>query len=260
MWISYAQNFEDVMLERAFANLAEGFYVDVGAWDPDLESVTRHFYERGWRGVNIEPNPYYFRRLQARRPRDVNLSVAVGARGGQATMTLVHDTGMSSLDVNVAALHAPLGFEQEEMQVEVRTLNSVFEEQAPSTVHFLKIDCEGSERDVIVAFDLGRFRPWIILVESVAPGAARTESHSSWEPHVLRSGYVFAYFDGLNRFYIAREHADLQQHFAVPPNVFDDFYVDRMMQMGLALETKRKKAAERERAAWWRPPFAARRG
>jgi hypothetical protein len=48
MWISYAQNFEDVMLERAFADLAEGFYVDVGAWDPDLESVTRHFYERGW--------------------------------------------------------------------------------------------------------------------------------------------------------------------------------------------------------------------
>ena len=184
MWISYAQNFEDVMLERAFANLAEGFYVDVGAWDPDLESVTRHFYERGWRGVNIEPNPYYFRRLQARRPRDVNLSVAVGARGGQATMTLVHHTGMSSLDVNVAALHAPLGFEQKEMQVEVRTLNSVFEEQAPSTVHFLKIDCEGSERDVIVAFDLGRFRPWIILVEFVAPGAPG-------QSHTVRGSRMF---------------------------------------------------------------------
>ncbi|MDP3552790.1 FkbM family methyltransferase [Methylocystis sp.] len=260
MWISYAQNFEDVMLERAFGGLAEGFYVDVGAWDPDLESVTRHFYERGWRGVNVEPNPYYFRRLQERRPRDVNLSVAVGARASQATMTLVHDTGMSSLDANVAASHAPLGFEQEEMQVEVRTLNSIFEEQAPSTVHFLKIDCEGSERDVIVEFDLGRFRPWIILVESVAPGAARTESHSSWEPHILRSDYVFAYFDGLNRFYVAREHADLQKHFAVPPNVFDDFYVDRMMQMGLALEAKRKKAAKKDRAAWWRTPFVARRG
>ena len=164
------------MLERAFGGLAEGFYVDVGAWDPDLESVTRHFYERGWRGVNVEPNPHYFRRLQERRPRDVNLSVAVGARASGATMTLVHDTGMSSLDANVAASHAPLGFEQEQMQVEVRTLNSIFEEQAPSTVHFLKIDCEGSERDVIVEFDLGRFRPWIILVESVAPGVARTES------------------------------------------------------------------------------------
>jgi len=96
-----------------------------------------------------------------------------------------------------------------------------------------------------------------ILVESVAPGAARTEAHSSWEPHILRSDYAFAYFDGLNRFYVAREHADLQRRFAVPPNVFDDFHVDRMMQMGLALEAK-CKAAEKDRAACWRAPFAAR--
>lgn len=258
MWISYAQNFEDVMLERAFAGLAEGFYVDVGAWDPDLESVTRHFYERGWRGVNVEPNPYYFKRLKERRPRDVNLPVAVGARADQTTMTLIHDTGMSSLDPDVAATHVPLGFQQEEMQVEVRTLNSIFEAHAPATVHFLKIDCEGSERDVIVAFDLARFRPWIILVESVAPGS-QTESHGAWEPHILQSGYAFAYFDGLNRFYVAREHAHLQRHFAVPPNVFDDFYVDRMMQMGVALETQRRKAEEETKAAWWRTLFAARR-
>lgn len=46
MMISYAQNFEDVMLERAFADLEIGFWVDVGAWDPDTDSVTRHFYDR----------------------------------------------------------------------------------------------------------------------------------------------------------------------------------------------------------------------
>jgi hypothetical protein len=54
MMISYAQNFEDVMLERALAEIENGFYVDVGAWHPDLDSVTRHFFGRGWRGVNIE--------------------------------------------------------------------------------------------------------------------------------------------------------------------------------------------------------------
>lgn len=258
MWISYAQNFEDVMLERAFAGLPEGFYVDVGAWDPDLESVTRHFYERGWRGVNIEPNPYYFKRLQERRPLDVNLAVAVGAAPGQTTMNVIHGTGMSSLHAEVAAAHAPLGFKQEEMQVEIRTLNSIFEQYAPSTVHFLKIDCEGSERDVIVEFDLGRFRPRIILVESVTPGSNK-ESYGPWEPHLLQSGYLFAYFDGLNRYYVAREHDYLQQHFAVPPNVFDDFYVDRMMQMGVALEAKRKQAEEENKPAWWRTLLPARR-
>lgn len=87
--ISYAQNFEDVMLERAFAEIENGFYVDVGAWDPDLDSVTRYFYERGWRGVNIEPNPKYLALLKEKRARDVNLGLAVGAHNGRAVITLI---------------------------------------------------------------------------------------------------------------------------------------------------------------------------
>ena len=49
----HAQNFEDVLLARCFEAQATGFYVDVGAEDPDIGSVTRHFYERGWRGLNV---------------------------------------------------------------------------------------------------------------------------------------------------------------------------------------------------------------
>jgi hypothetical protein len=56
---SYAQNYEDVMLRRAFADTREGFYVDVGATDPQRDSATRYFYELGWRGINIEPAAQY---------------------------------------------------------------------------------------------------------------------------------------------------------------------------------------------------------
>lgn len=41
--ISYAQNFEDVMIARLFDDTHRGFYVDVGAAHPDFLSVTRHF-------------------------------------------------------------------------------------------------------------------------------------------------------------------------------------------------------------------------
>jgi hypothetical protein len=64
------------------------------------------------------------------------------------------------------------------------------------------------------------------LAESTAP-SSRIETHAQWEPHLLANGYRFVYFDGLNRFYLAIEHADLQQHFTLPPNVFDDFTVAR---------------------------------
>jgi hypothetical protein len=53
MSVSYAQNFEDVMLWRAFKKVACGFYIDVDACDPTEHSVTKAFYARGWRGIKL---------------------------------------------------------------------------------------------------------------------------------------------------------------------------------------------------------------
>src|SRR4051794_3212736 len=75
-FVSYAQNFEDVMLRRALSHVERGFYNDVGANDPIVDSVTLAFYERGWRGINVEPMRQYHDRLVASRPRDTNLGVA----------------------------------------------------------------------------------------------------------------------------------------------------------------------------------------
>ncbi len=71
-------NFEDVMLWRVFNGIDSGFYIDVGAHDPSVDSVTLAFYERGWRGINIEPVNTCHERVAAHRPRDINLNVALG--------------------------------------------------------------------------------------------------------------------------------------------------------------------------------------
>jgi hypothetical protein len=63
--ISYAQNREDILLWRALRDLADGFYIDVGAEDPTQNSVTRAFYERGWHGINVEPVPGHFDKLRS---------------------------------------------------------------------------------------------------------------------------------------------------------------------------------------------------
>ena len=64
-FISYAQNYEDVTLYRALRGVARGFYIDVGANDPINDSVTCAFYQRGWRGINLEPSAQWHARLQA---------------------------------------------------------------------------------------------------------------------------------------------------------------------------------------------------
>jgi hypothetical protein len=102
---SYAQNYEDVMLARAFKGIEKGFYIDVGAQDPVQDSVTKAFYEQGWRGINIEPVMHWFDRLCADRPHDINLQLAVSDHPGMLHLFEVMDSGLSTTDPEVAAHH-----------------------------------------------------------------------------------------------------------------------------------------------------------
>jgi hypothetical protein len=98
---SYAQNYEDVMLARAFGGRNTGFYVDVGAADPINLSVTKWFYDLGWSGLNIEPNKQLFERLAADRPRDINLDCGVGAVATEARFFEPAVGELSSFDSRV---------------------------------------------------------------------------------------------------------------------------------------------------------------
>ena len=225
--ISYAQNFEDVMLERVFKQQATGFYIDIGVWDATADSVTKHFYDKGWSGINVEPLPNNFQRIVAARPRAINLNLAASSHFGPLVFHNVRDTGLSTLRAEQAGRHAEMGLDVSEMTVPTKTLKDICAEHAASTViDFLKIDVEGADADVIHSGDWETFRPRIVVVEATLPNSP-IESFSDWEPVLLEHGYIFAYFDGLNRFYYREEEPQLRDFFRVPPNVFDDFVLYR---------------------------------
>jgi FkbM family methyltransferase len=220
--ISYAQNFEDVMLSRALGDIEAGFYVDVGAQDPVIDSVTRMFYERGWKGINIEPVPHWFERLQADRPRDINLMCAVAASEGTLVLHEFADSGLSTASEEYARNHAAAGRDMVKRSVPAKRLDQILAEHAPEAVHFLKIDVEGMEQEVLAGLSLDRYRPWILVIEATQPNTA-VDVSQAWEMRVLSAGYRLVYRDGLNRFYLAEEQMSRARAFDVPPNVFDDF-------------------------------------
>jgi FkbM family methyltransferase len=248
-FISYAQNFEDVMLWRALKHIDRGFYIDVGANDPDLDSVTKAFYERGWRGINVEPVPQWFERLEKARPRDINLQLALGAEPGAITLYEIPDTGLSTAEKKFAERHeAEHGYQSRELRVEMDTLSNVCERFHLEPIHFLKIDVEGAEKAVLQGADFGKIRPWIILVEATLPNS-QEESYSDWEPLLLNAGYEYAYFDGLNRYYVAGEHENLKAAFKAPPNVFDDFIRSQQLASELRAQKAEAKGKEVEQRA-----------
>ena len=223
--VSYAQNREDVLLARVFPADRPGFYVDVGAYDPTSCSITRHFYNHGWHGVNVEPAPAAAERIRAARPRDNTVNLALSNREGTLTFFEAEPkhAGLSTLDRAQAEVHRRRGVTMNEYDVPVITLAKLCEMHCPAAIDFISVDVEGHERQVLEGMDFTRFRPTVMVVEATRPMATE-QTHGQWESILLNAGYRYATFDGLNRYYVDAPRADeFIPKLAVPPNVFDDF-------------------------------------
>ena len=234
-FISYAQNLEDVMLWRALGDYSPGFYIDIGAHDPIIDSVTKAFYEAGWLGINIEPLQNCFEKISIDRPRDINLNIAVDSSNGKKEFYAIGDEiGLSTLVADYAEKYATTTeFKVKKSTVETRTLANICHNfvKKGQGIHFLKIDIEGSEKAVLEGADFKNYRPWIIVIEATEPGTT-IPSFLDWEPLLINAEYTFIYFDGLNRFYIANEKLEsLRHHFLSPPNVFDGYTTYKSMMI-----------------------------
>ncbi|SDU21425.1 Glycosyl transferases group 1 [Verrucomicrobium sp. GAS474] len=186
-FLSHARNFEDVILRRALRSVDRGFYVDIGAGDPQEGSVTCSFYGMGWRGINIEPREALWQKLQAARPEDGNYRSLPSTAG---------------------------------------ELQALCAERKAGEIHFLRIDLDGEEQPIaatLAGIDLRLLRPWVIVVRAVKPDGRMALSFG-WEAALAAGDYLFVHFDGVNRFYLPKEReASLRAPLSLPPGVFDDF-------------------------------------
>src|SRR5690242_18475044 len=103
MELSYSQNLEDYHLALAFAGQATGFYIDIGAGHPVADNVSFWFYERGWQGIVVEPQPELAALYERLRPRDVAARCLVGRENGEADFHQVDRLhGLSTMREDVA--------------------------------------------------------------------------------------------------------------------------------------------------------------
>ena len=232
--ISYAQNYEDVLLNRLFPDRPSGFYIDVGACHPVFHSVTKLFYERGWQGVNIEPIPSMFELLADARPRDVNLHM-----------------GLSNLEGNLPFYEVSFRGRRFDLFASLRRIRptslGLRVRKAIDTRHDpvarLRAVCRANDRlpqdrrrepraGSTAGGDWVRYRPRVVLIEANRP--------DNWEHILSSSDYLFALFDGLNRFYVRAEDSELLPLLKVPVNLFDHFepweYVRPIQELRQALE------------------------
>jgi FkbM family methyltransferase len=219
---SYAQNFEDVMLWRALGHIENGFYIDIGAQHPVEDSVSKAFYERGWRGIHVEPTYAYAKVLRKDRPDELVIEAAVSNCHGILTFYEIPDTGMSTGDATIAEMHRAKGSFIKQILVPTVTLADILALAGHREIHWLKIDVEGMEKMVLEGFAAVQNKPWVLVIESTAPNS-QISTYMQYEEFIVIEGYEFAYFDGLSRFYVHKKHTQLKRKLQIPPCVFDGF-------------------------------------
>ena len=190
--VSWSQGGEDLALLSALHGISNGCYIDVGAHDPSRFSVTRHLYQRGWSGINIDANPHLISNFKKLRPRDISLWAAVGNKA-EYEFTIFNEPAIST--INEAWKEKFLQESQnikEVLNVRGISLRALLEENfSDRRLDLLSIDAEGADLEVLESLELENLPraqyPKFLLLEAdpPVPNALKTPAVK----HAIEHGY-----------------------------------------------------------------------
>jgi FkbM family methyltransferase len=198
---SFSEYFEDFILYVLLLDIKNGFYIDIGAYDPNKVSVTKAFYLRGWNGINIEPLPNQFKLFEKERPKDINLHMVIGNNEGNVTFYV---------DGQCSTVQKKYAKRNESINIKMDTMSNICKKYVPEgkEVDFCKIDVEGNERDVLLGYDFDNYKPKVFCVESTIPLSFKP-NYQLWEEILIKNGFTFVYERGVNRYYVNKKFSDI---------------------------------------------------
>lgn len=240
--VTYSQNREDIYLSGFFDMSKPGFYVDVGANHPIHDSVTKYFYERGWRGINIEPIPRLYNLLVNDRPKDINLKIGISNKrgvlnfreypegNGLSTFSDAMKEGYKNNPKDVTIKH-------KDYKIDVYPIREVFINHKVKSIDFMKIDVEGYEYEVIEGNDWNKYRPKVICIEA-------NHVINDWRNILNQNGYKLTIFDGLNEYYVDSRNKSLNSQYDFPkidthPIDYNTFKQQEVLKERVNQETKK---------------------
>lgn len=169
---TYAQHGDDLIALCLFHGMGihKPSYLDIGAHHPFNISNTALFYQRGGRGVNVEPNPNLYANFLVHRPEDTNVNVGVSDFAGRLSFYMIDDySGRNSFDkvaVETFCAEYPQFCVQKVVDIEVLTGNDIVSKYCGGIFpDFLSVDVEGLDERIIKSLDFTQSRPKVICVE-----------------------------------------------------------------------------------------------
>jgi len=173
---SHSQEGEDKVLKSLLYNLnggndiVDGFYVDIGAHHPYRFSNTCLFYRRGWRGINVDATPGSMSLFRKERKRDINLETGVGGKTDSLKFFIFNEPALNTFDETLAEKRCNGNwYITSTADIPVIPLSEILEKHLPTNqkINFFSIDVEGFDLDVLQSNDWEKFRPQVVLAETL---------------------------------------------------------------------------------------------
>jgi FkbM family methyltransferase len=166
---------DQVLYERFFRGRRKpGIFVESGAFD-GLTECTCKFFEESleWSGVNIEPSPPIFSKLEKNRPRSRNLNAALASTDGYATFHGIVHPEFGEQCTNGSLRHHPTHAEYiaaqswptKDYTVPTITWGTMIAANGLNQVDLLVLDVEGTELEVIEGMRGSDVLPGIFCIE-----------------------------------------------------------------------------------------------
>ena len=165
---SYSKQGEDLQINKLLSNFFDGYYVDIGCWDPINCSNTYYFYLKGHKGICIDPNPKLIESFSRIRPRDNFINLGIGNIQNELVYYELEDTSMNTFSESFITSH---GFQNKVVKktpLKIDTLENILDSsQFPADkIDFFDIDVEGYDLEVLKSNNWNKCRPKLILIES----------------------------------------------------------------------------------------------
>lgn len=165
---SSSQNFQDLIVCFLFREETDLYFCEVGACD-GIHLSNSYLLEKkyGWSGIVVEPNPLWHQKLQATRDCEIDIRPIWSSTGLELEFALSATPELSTI----------LEFVKKDSHAAERTLNEIAvlesvsledllkQYSAPQIIHFLSVDTEGSEYEILKDFNFESFEIFLIVVE-----------------------------------------------------------------------------------------------
>lgn len=163
---SKSQLGQDIFVLSTLRFKRSGFFVEFGATNGvDLSNTWLLEQEFGWTGILAEPAMCYREALAANRRAAIDPRCVFSSTGCDVVFNEVSE--LSTIDdFSDEDCHAEARRTGRRYSVETVSLIDLLEQHnAPGVIDYLSIDTEGSEYEILKAFDFSRYRFRVITVE-----------------------------------------------------------------------------------------------